>query len=177
MAFRPYLRRKCVHMNTISAEAVEQTRDWLDGLEDEAQMEGLVEAIAEEQPFLFTYLLAMGEGDFNEDEQEVLLYLGVAVWQMMKRSGATLEQVSESHLDRLEQQNMQLLEDLSSDSETGFLQVARNLTVDHEQPELLSFVVEAVFEEEAELVRPHNQGIMVIFLKIVIDCLDEASAA
>lgn len=164
-------------MNTISAETVAQTQAWLNQIEDEAVMEDMIDQLAEAQPFLFSYLVAMGEGDFNEDEQELLLYLGIAIWQMMLRGEAPLKQVSEDHLDRLEQTNMQMLEYLSGESESEFLQVAHSLMDNYSQPALLRFVMEEVFEEEEDLVRPKNQGIMVIFLKIVIDCFDEASAS
>ncbi len=160
-------------MQAISAEQVAQTQVWLESLEDESAIEALIDRIAEEQPFLFAYLVTMGEGDLNEDEQELLLYLGLAVWQMLSRGEQPLSQVSESDLDRLEQENMRLIESLSGDTEAEFLQKAQSMLKDYAQPAILSFVLESVMEEESEVLRPSNRGIVIVFLKIMIDCLDQ----
>lgn len=163
-------------MPPISAETVERVSDWLNRLEDEAALERLIDEIAEAQPFLFAYLMAMGEGDFSEEERELLLFLGLSIYQMMKQDGAVLASVTEDHLDRLEQQNMRMLEDLADESEREFMQAASGMLRDHPQPEVLRHVIEEVTtQEEEDGVRPANHGILVVFLKIVIDCLHEAA--
>mgnify|MGYP006267821657 CR=1 FL=1 len=162
-------------MQAISATIVEQTSVWLNNMDDEAFIEKLIDQIAEEQPFLFAYLVAMGEGDLNEDEHELLLFLGVEIWQMMSKGDQPLGQVSESHLDRLEQSNMQVLESLSGESEAEFLQQLYGMLEGYPQPEVLRHVMEVILEEETDVVRPSNRGIMIIFLKIVIDCLQESA--
>ncbi len=45
----------------------------------------LVERMQDEQPALLAYLLALEVYDLPQEEFEVILYLGIAVWQMMKR--------------------------------------------------------------------------------------------
>jgi hypothetical protein len=162
-------------MQLISTDTVDRMATWLNGLDDERAVEQLIDEIAEEQPFLFAYLMAMGEGDFSEEEREVLLFLGIGVYQMAKQGPEQVPMVTEDHLDRLEQSNMSMLEYLSGESEAEFMQAVSGLLVDYPQPEVLRFVIESVFEEDEETVRPANQGVLVVFLKIVIDCLHEAT--
>ncbi len=162
-------------MDAISANVVEETAVWLLNMDDEDFIEKLIDQIAEEQPFVFAYLVAMGEGDLNEDEQELLLFTGVSIWQMMTKGGQTISQVSEEHLDRLEQVNMQILESLSGESEADFLREVQGLLDGYAQPAVLEYVLETILEDEADVVLPSNRGIMIIFLKIVIDCLHGAA--
>lgn len=164
-------------INAISPETVDQIATWLASLEEEEEVEQLVNEIAEAQPFVFAYLMAMGEGDFSEEERELMLFLGIGVYQMLKQGADTIPAVTEDHLDRQEQTNMQMLEYLADESEAELIQVTQNLLTGYHQPEVLRYVVETIFEEDSEVLRPANQGIMLIFIKIVIDCLHEAAQA
>jgi len=122
-------------------------------------------------------LFRSGEGDFSEDERELMLFLGIGVYQMLKQGADAIPPVTEDHLDRQEQTNMQMLEYLAEESEAELMQVTQSLLANYHQPEVLRYVIEAIFEEDAETLRPANQGIMLIFIKIVIDCLHEAAQA
>ncbi|MGQ9498721.1 MAG: hypothetical protein ACUVSP_10670 [Desulfotomaculales bacterium] len=50
----------------------------------------MVNQMSRQQPAVLAYLLAAGEGLLNEDEQELLFYLGVVVWQIMLKGDAPL---------------------------------------------------------------------------------------
>jgi len=163
-------------MNTIPSEIVDRTADWLFSMEDETAIENLINKVAEEQPFILAYLMAMGEGDFNEEERELLLFLGLAIVRMMAEGNTPLPVVTESHLDKLEQTNMRMLEYLAGETDAEFAQVAANLMDGYNQPEVLKFVIETILDESGVSLRPGNTGIMIIFLKIVIDCLDQPEA-
>lgn len=164
-------------INSISAETVDQIATWLASLEEEEEVEQLIDDIAEAQPFIFAYLMAMGEGDFSEDERELMLFLGIGVYQMLKQGTDAIPTVTEDHLDQQEQTNMQMLEYLADESEAELMQVTQNLLAGYHQPEVLRYVIESIFEADSEELRPANQGIMLIFVKIVIDCLHEAARA
>ncbi|MCI4667005.1 MAG: hypothetical protein MRZ79_02510 [Bacteroidia bacterium] len=159
-------------MNTIPATVVDEITEELFFLENELVFEQMVNDLGEEQPFVFTYLMTIGENDFNEEERELMLVLGVIIWKIMSKGKDGLPTVSEQELDKVEQSNMPLLEKLAGD-ESGFVSSARNLAVGYNQPEILNYIIDSVIAEEEEgEVREINQGIMIIFLKIVIDCLD-----
>jgi len=163
-------------MNTIPARTVDEITEELFFLDNELVFEQMVNDLGEDQPFIFTYLMTIGEGDFNDEEREMMLLLGVIIWRIMSKEKETLPTVSEESLDKVEQENMPLLEQLAEDEST-FASSARGLLRDYNQPEILSYVIESVVAEAEESeVREVNQGIMIIFLKIVIDCLDKEAA-
>ncbi len=163
-------------MNTIPARTVDEITEELFFLDNELVFEQMVNDLGEDQPFIFTYLMTIGEGDFNDEEREMMLLLGVIIWRIMSKEKATLPTVSEESLDKVEQENMPLLEQLAED-ESSFASSARELLRDYNQPEILSYVIESVVAEAEESeVREVYQGIMIIFLKIVIDCLDKEAA-
>lgn len=130
-----------------------------------------------EQPVVLAYLLAV-DGDFlNEDEREVLLYLGVAVWRMMCRGGCKPAPVTEESLDWLERRKEKELERLVGKGPDLLAQAARGLIARSRQPELLRYVVEALMEEDepACVVRSDAKGLMAIRLMTVIEALHSAS--
>ncbi|MEO0896158.1 MAG: hypothetical protein AAFY71_07170 [Bacteroidota bacterium] len=158
-------------MQTIPLSRVDEITDEMFFIEDELKFEQMVDDLGARQPFVFTYLMTIGEGDFNDEEREMLLLLGVIVWRIMS-SQEEIAPVSEDRLDQVEQLNMPLLEKLAGD-ESGFAASVENMITAHNQPEVLRYVVESIVDDEEESgIREINQGILIIFIKIVIDCLD-----
>lgn len=160
-------------MTPISAEQIEQTEVWLSNIEEETEVESLLESLEREQPALFEYLLDMGGDDFDEDEREIFLFLGILIWKSMSLEADLLLLTAEA-LDEVHGQNLKMLEYLSDESESAFRQVSTQLMKDYPQPELLRCVTEWVADPEDDSVRPENRGIMLIFLKIVIDCFNQS---
>lgn len=156
-------------MKVAPYELVEGTYEWFADIEDDQEVDRLIESFSNDQPVLFTFLMTMGEGDFDGPEQEVLLFLGLLVWKSLQNAGNDLPEIGEEHLDAVQEHNMMMLEYLTEENEEGFMQVARTLMEGSPQPALLRFLVEVIFEDEAEVIRPKNQGIIFIFLKIMID--------
>ena len=128
----------------------------------------------EQHPFVLVYLLAVGSDILNEDERELLLYLGMVIWQIMSQGDTPLTKVTEDDLDKAEEANMKMLEYLEGESEAGFMDVTEKMISNYGQPEVLKYAVEALMEEPEEgcLIRDENKGIMMIYLKTVIDCLN-----
>ncbi len=162
-------------MKEVPYDLVEQTYEWFAEIEDDQELEVLVEAFSDAQPVLFTFLMTMGEDDFDGPEQEIILFLGLVIWKSFLAAGNTPQPVDETHLGAIEEHNMAMLEYLAEENEEGFMQVAQALMVDSPQPNLLRFLAEVIFEDDAETIRTLNQGIMFIFLKITIDSLSKAT--
>ena len=69
----------------ISAETVTQVwQDMAQASADEAPH--FINEMRVEQPVVLAYLLAVGDALFNQHERELIFYLGMVVWQMMKQS-------------------------------------------------------------------------------------------
>ncbi len=62
----------------------------------------LTNEMTKEQPVILTYLLALDDMPFNQHEKELILYLGIEVWQMIKQSPKSLLKVTRKKLNRAE---------------------------------------------------------------------------
>ncbi|MEL7532463.1 MAG: hypothetical protein AAFN10_14185 [Bacteroidota bacterium] len=161
-------------MQMLSLDQADATYDWLSSIEDEDEIVGIVESFSEAQPVLFTYLMTMGETDFDGDESELMLFLGLIIWQTYLRAGIQLGRIDEQHLEEIKALNVKMIEYLAEEAEEGFEQIARDLMKDSSQPGLLEFLIQIIFEEEADIIKSSNQGIMFIFLKVVIDSIENS---
>lgn len=159
-------------MNTISAEIVE--RNWKE-LSDFNQKEAtnVINEISLKQPLILAYLMAIGEELFDQDENELLLYLGVAIWKMMTEGDEPMPEVTEELLDKKEEKNFKMIEYLGGESESGFVEGVHRIFKGYNQPEILGFVIEALMESlEEGIIEDENVGLMMLYLKTVIDCFD-----
>jgi len=161
-------------MNKIPAETVERTWKEMSTMSP-LNYPKLIDKFSKEQPIVLTYLIAVGDEQFNEDERQLLLYLGVVVWMIMSRGNKALPRVTEKMIDEAEKKNIKMLEYLEDETVTGFYDTTATILEGYNQPELLRYVVAALMEEHEEEVdiREENIGIMMIYLKTVIDCFDE----
>ena len=161
-------------MNKISAEIVERTWKEMSTMSP-LNYPKLINKFSKEQPFILTYLIAVDGQQFNEDERELLLYLGVVIWMMMSRGNNPLPKVTEKIIDDAEEKNIKMLEYLEGETETDFYETTDTILQDYNQPEVLRYVVEALMEDDDEDVdiQEENIGLMMIYLKTVIDCFDK----
>jgi hypothetical protein len=161
-------------MNTISTEIVERTWKEMSTMSP-VNHPKLINKFAKEQPIILAYLMAVDDEMFNEDERELLLYLGVVIWKIMSRGTKLLPSVTEKMIDDAEEKNIKMLEYLEGETETGFYETTATILEGYNQPEVLRYVVEALMEDDEEDVdiQEENIGMMMIYLKTVIDCFDE----
>ena len=162
-----------ISKNSIPADVVERTWQRIAG-QSAKDAQKLVNRMAKEQPVVLAYLMAVDDDIFNQGEREVLLFLGVVVWQIMLQGTRPVPKVTDEILDKAEAGNSKMAEYLQGETEAGFEEATRELIGSYKQPEVLQHVVEAVMEgtEESSPIRDENKGIMLLDLKTVIDCLN-----
>jgi hypothetical protein len=159
-------------MKPISTESVEQTAQRIENL-SVRQGEQLTQKFMEEQPLVMAYLMAVDNDLLNEEERELLFFLGAAVWQMMAQGGAPLPQVTEQTIDQFEAANQRTFEALAGGSDEDTRTVMEKLLRDYNQPAVLKYVITALMESaQEEGIRQDNLGVLMLDLKTVIDCLD-----
>ncbi len=162
-------------MKPISLDIVEKTWNEIGGQAPEKGQE-MINRMSEQQPIVLAYLMSTGEEVLNQDEKELLLYLGVVVWQMMSQGASSLPEITSEMIDEAEDVNMKMIEYLEGEPETAFMDTVEKMINNYNQPEVLRYVLEALMEEEPEedcIIRDENIGIIMIFLKTVIDCFDK----
>ena len=160
-------------MNPIPADVVEKT--WKKITETSPQeAPEIIARMSKQQPLILTYLMAIGDELFNQDERELFVFLGITVWQIMSNGDTPLPKVTEEMIDEVEESNFKMLEYLEGESETDFMETTENMLENYNQQEVLRYVLEALMEEPEEdcEIREENQGLMMIYLKTVIDCFD-----
>jgi len=160
-------------MEPISSEIVERTWKKI-GKMSPLEIPKMAYRMREEQPIILAYLLVAGHDILNQDERELLLYLGVVVWQIMSQGSRPLAKITEDVLNEVVRTNLEMIESLESKSEAGFTDAMKEMLGSYPQPEVLKYVVEALVEEHEEgcLIRDENKGMMMLYLKTVIDCFD-----
>ena len=158
---------------SISAEVVERTWQRIAG-QSVKDAQKLVNRMSKEQPVVLAYLMAVDNDIFNQSEREVLLFLGVVVWQIMLQGTRPLPKVTEKILDKAGAGNLKMAGYLQGETGSGFDEAVRKIIGSYKQPEVLRYVVEAIMEdtEESSPIREGNKGIMLLDLKTVIDCFD-----
>ena len=161
-------------MATISAETVTKTWQAMSQLEPDDAAD-LVNEMTQEQPVILTYLLVLDDTPFNQHEKELVFYLGMVVWQMMKQSPKRLLKVTRKKLNRAENANLESLDFLGSDTEADFFSATQFMLENYEEPEVLGYIIEALmdeeeYEESGDIpIREEYRGLAFVHLKIALD--------
>ena len=151
MTCRDFLsNRTDFHMNIVTEAVMDEALDRFFLMEEDEEIDRLIDLMGEQQPFLFTFLMTIGEGDFNENEREVLLFLGITLWQIASYPDQTPPQITEEALDSVEQSNLPLLEELAADQSSSFMQQLEKMAAEHPQAAMMEYVINAVVEETEE---------------------------
>lgn len=163
-------------MQTISEEIVERTWRKLAAMPS-GDMPKLLEKMEREQPEIMAFLMAIDHDVLNQDERELLFYLGMVVWQMMREGTPRPKRVSAERLDELVVSTAKIVESFMTESPGDFMAVMARMFKDHHQINVLRYIVEALFELEADAerteAREEMKGVVFKNLKIVLEALDQ----
>ncbi|MDX1906676.1 MAG: hypothetical protein SF053_06550 [Bacteroidia bacterium] len=160
-------------MQTIAENVILQAQEWTDDTADEV-VEAALEDFADAQPYIFAYLSYIGEEDFNEDEADLILYLGFVVWRAMS-AGHKVPEIAAEAIEQLESANRPLLETMADEPEAAIIQAVEDLARTHSQPHILTYLIQEI-QDPYNDVRVLNKGIMFMFLKIMVDAVDQSVA-
>ncbi len=136
-------------MQPLSAEIVEATWQKMATIPP-SQAQELIEQMSRQQPLILAYLMSTGEDLLNHAERELLLYMGVVIWQMMQQGDKRPESVTEAMLEQVDRRNLSMLEYLAGDSEEEFLGTVQALMDSYNQREVLRYAVETLMEGDEE---------------------------
>ncbi len=162
-------------MDIISEKIVEETWKEVSGM-PLADAPKLAQQFQKLQPFLAVYLLAAGGNELNRDERELLFYLGMVVWKMMTKGAKDLTQVSSDSIDKEEEKNWDMISYLAGEKKDfDFLVTVESILTGYNRKNVLKYVVETLGEHNPEEgnIRNDKKGEMFIYLKTLIDCLDQ----
>jgi hypothetical protein len=132
-----------------------------------------VAQMKDEQPVILVYLTYLDDLPFNQYEREIVFYLGMVVWQMIKQSKKRLHKVTRKKLEKAEEANYEMLSFMASDTEADFVSATRTMLEQCREPEVLRYIVEAIMEEDDDPdnppIRDEYRGLAFVHLKTVLD--------
>lgn len=162
-------------MQTLSEKIVERTWKKMAHMPlDEVPQ--IVKRLEKEQPEILAFLMAADYEVLNQDERELLLYLGITIWEMMRQGTPRPKRIGEKRLDRFIERTDQMAEYLMGESPEDFEAAVEQIFKGHNQINVLRYAVEALFEmddEENAGVREEMKGLLFMNLKTVVEALDQ----
>lgn len=155
----------------ISAEIVIQT--WQQMAQTPvSELPRLMEQMGAEQPAIVAYLLAADRLPFNRNERELIFYIGIVVWQIMKQSERPLREVTHKKLMQAEDANEDLMERLGPGTGADSARLTQLLAFKYPEPEVLRYIVEAIVEEpqpDETPIRDEYRGLAYVYLRTALD--------
>ncbi len=160
-------------MDGISAENVEKAYAAICGL-TEQEAYRLSYDFQKYQPLLVAYLTAVDKDILNQEERELLFYLGAVVWKIMSSEDKITPGANEDRLLSIENANQKIADSLRTTDSVKFADVVKKLLKACHQPEVLRYVIAALMDEDnaENSVRDENLGIIILDLKTIIEYLD-----
>lgn len=135
----------------------------------------LVNAFQTAQPAVFEYFLEIGEDILTQDERKMLFFTGTLIWYTVnKLEPDILPELSPDQIFEKETNNLKMLEYLSGEPDNELLPTVSKIMNTYHQNTLLHYVIEYITTkpETGGLYNDDHTGLMVIYLKSFIDCLD-----
>lgn len=161
-------------MKPISDEIIDSTRQEIIQLSEQGAQK-LMEKMGDQQPNVLAYITIVGDDFFNQSERGFLLYLGLLIWKSFQNVHQKLPCVKGEDIEIADENNVKMLEYLESEPANDYMGTIQTILESYPQQPLFRFIMEAVMEteDESEGFLEENKGIAVIYLKTVIDVLDE----
>jgi hypothetical protein len=160
-------------LKVIPAENVEKIFEQMWNMSEQEAFK-LSYVMEKEQPLLLAYLAAVDKDLLNQQEREMLFYLGTVVWQVMAANQSPLPAIEEKGLLACEQVNNQMAQSLKSDDSKTFAATVKKILKECRQAEVMRYVIAALMDEDSSenTVRDENLGFIILDLKTVIECFD-----
>lgn len=164
-------------MRTVAQNEIQESIDKFSGM-SEKDTQSFMEQMSKEQPFIQIYVAAICDrGDFkNESGADAFINLASIIWHAMRTAaGGKIRQVDGDEIEKREKKMTDLYKYAENESEEGFTELAISWMKDYNQRPLLEFAIEALLSPENPY-RPtqYDSGIIFTYLKVIIDCLDNA---
>jgi hypothetical protein len=164
-------------MKTLSAADVQQYRSSFNLMPgDQLQKMGM--ELFNKQPEAYQYLYARTQLQaLNQDEQELLLYLGIITWGMVSRSRPRLpspRKVPLNNFEESEMLNLMLLTGYEKASAEEVKARYQELAKDHMQPAIVRFFIDAIWDDPSGAdIQAANKGLLIRYLLSLLDGLLE----
>ena len=144
---------------------------------NEGEIFNTLKKLYDEQSLIMSYLTVADKESLDENERQMLYYLGSFVVHVMLSESASLAEVSIEEWERVRSSNLKMLQFLASeDKAENFVRSMNDVIEASNQSELFRFVADRLMHDPhcQSSVREENVWRVFAHLKIVIDALDKA---
>jgi len=159
-------------MKIISDEIVQEvlsSQADMDFMETERQ----IALLSREQPALLNYLMGANDERFNFDEKQLLLFIGVNIFQMLSRGESRIVQVTAEDINAAQQKNIDMFEYLEKEIPGEFQKTTDMIFKEYNQKNILRYIIATLFNDDDPHIRADRKGLIFFNLKTVLDCLDQ----
>jgi len=160
----------------LSAETVSQTWTRISQMSVQ-EIEDLAAQFRDEQGEVGAYLLRYKGHPFDEEEVELLLYISMVLWQILRQSEHPASRVSREDIKEAEDARADFIIQLAGDTPADFFSAVRSSVEKHPEVELLRSMVQALTQQrglpddEPMRMREENGKLALLHLMIVLDTL------
>lgn len=166
-------------MKTVTREEIEASRGRiLSALP--RQVRKWMKEMGDEQPFLQVYVAGLLEQAFERTrDADAFANLCMIVWMSMRESlKEPFSQVDGATIERVEGRMMDLVKYAEGEADTNLPRLVQLWMQDYGQRPLMEFCVNALMSEKSPYgVSAQASGLIFLYLKVLIDCLDQAAPA
>lgn len=161
-------------MRRIPIETIEKYWRKTNTQSDEGVIFEKLKELYDRQPLLMMYLTAADKNALNEDERQLLYYLGSFVVHVLLKESPPIAEVTEEQWEKERDTNLKMLKFVGSeDTAENFHQSMGEVLEASGQPDLLCFVQDLLMNDLQcrKIIRKENVFRVFAHLKIVADCL------
>ena len=165
-------------MKKIPIETIEEYWLKINTQSDEGVIFTKLKYLYDRQPLLMGYLMFADKGSLNEDERQMMYYLGSFIVHVMLHESPLIPEVSEEAWEKTRGSNLRMLEFVASeDSAENFRRSMDDVLEAGTQPDLLRFALDLLMYDQQcqRSIREENVFRVFAHLKIAADCLDKAA--
>jgi hypothetical protein len=161
-------------MERISIETIVKVISRIDSMDEKSTVK-FAERMLKEQPDLVAFLLAIDDDILNQDERELLYYLGSSIWAIMSEGKLRLPRITNELLIKADEANVNWLESIDRKKSVSMKKLVERMLLDYPQPVLLGFAVMVLAEENGEEcnIRDESRSVILLDVKTVIDCFNQ----
>ena len=164
-------------MSKIEQETITKIAVEMNALTD-AQAADIAGMMRSKQPAVLQYLLTVGEGSLTDEERRWFVYLGISIWQMFATIAPEdgLRRIEVAELDKKAASSLELVKYLKGGSKGEVAPSFLSIIETSPQGDILRYLLYALSSSGEKEQKAGKSSIMLMFffLKILVECLDEA---
>lgn len=160
---------------SVPPELITQTWQEIDNLPEDG-ISQLVEQMASGQSDLFAYLLAADESLSEHTGFDFVVYLGLAMWQMMKHWYRKIAPISQDDLLQAESKNRARINKIAASPDFDLWAATEHILDHYPEPDMLGSVIALLLDTGREDLNmpPDALKTAYIYVKSVLDALIKA---